>query len=255
MGSYEQIKTLTESPSKRGRIFSHVSLLQSGNTVQYFTSSTPKALLCFLLQNSVASSRRKSSGVSCELLKGEKWVAGFSSQHVASRQAVTVLSFLTWSLTFPRSCFKRAEHKNDPEECDLKHFPPFSTRRVSRLQCRSVTSNHGSVLATREWWDKGLASSRLEKEDLECTLPPPHLTPLIPCSLIWVEEGEYGKLGSARSLPRRKRLPGAVRSWAGLWFKAQQHPHPCRAKRVSKPSPGCSRLQMSQELLLPSVSV
>lgn len=100
----------------------------------------------------------------------EEWIAGISSQNIVYRQPIIVLSFMT--LTFHKPCLQPAEHKDDPENCDPKQFSPlFSTRQVSRWRCWSIISNHGSVLAKQERWDKCSASSGplvlLKEEDLE----------------------------------------------------------------------------------------
>lgn len=69
--------TLTKNHSKTEIIFSRVSLLQSSNIIQYFMSSVLKVLLHFLLQKVIALSRRKSSGLSCEMTQGKSELLGF----------------------------------------------------------------------------------------------------------------------------------------------------------------------------------
>lgn len=218
-------------------------------------------LLCFLLQNSIASSRRKSSGLSCELTQRKSGL----SDILVKIQCIgnPLLAFHSYSKFDVSQAFSQTNQMQRwPRGMwPQRFFPQFSTRQVWSWKCQSVISNHGSVLAKREWQDKCLASSGqlvpLKKEDFQMC---PHLLASPWSYPVSRFEGRKKKMESvilSGPSPEEtsEKLPGAVRSWAGTWFGDQQLPHPCRGKGMSKPNPGRSPLQMSQELLSPSVSI
>lgn len=83
-------------------------------------------LLCFLIQNSITSQERKSSGLSWELTQGKSGWPFFQSKYHVQVTQNFIVSFLTLRLTFHKSCFKPNMEMCDPECFSLCFLPGIS---------------------------------------------------------------------------------------------------------------------------------